>query len=218
MIGSDNLKVIKLNVNENSVTIDSSSYIINKGEYNVTNCEFSFTEQFTDLTKVAVFSTAKTEKPIIVDIIENKCYIPYEVLGEPFDYIKIGVYGYATDSEDNLSLRYSPSPVDILVSDGSYTSDVTTPEITTPSQYEIFSEKLQEGLATVDESLDMVTQNSEYAKEQGDYAKQQGDYVADKITEIDTAIKKVEELKKAVDEILETNNKYSYLILEKESE
>lgn len=226
------MKNIKINVDENFVNIVSNDNIINKGEYNATRCEFTFTDSFNNLTNMALFSVDYLDKPILTDIVNNECEIPYEVLKDSFNFITIGVYGYDVDSENNLILRYSPSPCKIFITDGSYQDDVNTPEIITPSQYEIFSNTLQNSLKEVDAVLDNINKTNEeikkygehakeqgdYAKEQGDYAKEQGNYLNNKLTELNNAINKVEELKKAIDEIIETNSKYNYLILERESE
>ena len=54
---------------------------INAGEYNITQCEFEFTDEYEDLTKQAVFSTC--ESTYKVPILNNQCTIPSEVLENP---------------------------------------------------------------------------------------------------------------------------------------
>lgn len=166
---------MKINVTKDKVSIETK--IENHyGEYNVNECLFVFDEHFNNVAvKRAVFSSQKDNNSFEVDIINNKCFIPHQVLNNVYDEITLGVYGYDI-SGDELLIRYSPEPTYFVVHDGSYRENAEQPEIITPSQYDMYSQALQEGLVEVDIRLDDVEKQGDYAKEQGDYAKEQGDY------------------------------------------
>lgn len=106
---------MKLIVGINEVIIDEKEKI-NTGEYNVHDIEFEFDDIYENLVKKAVFS-AKGHN-YLVDISQGKCIMPYEVL-EQSDDISIGVFAYETEN-DELVLRYSPSPCYLHISEGSY--------------------------------------------------------------------------------------------------
>ena len=104
---------------------------INAGEYNITTCEFEFTDEYEDLTKQAVFSTC--ESTYKVSILNNQCTIPSEVLENP-GQVLLGVYGYEAE-DDELVLRYSPNPEYFVVSNGSY-KEGNDPDLPKPSEWE----------------------------------------------------------------------------------
>ena len=104
---------------------------INAGEYNITQCEFEFTDEYEDLTKQAVFSTC--ESTYKVPVLNNQCTIPSEVLENP-GQVLLGVYGYEAE-DDELVLRYSPNPEYFVVSNGSY-KEGNDPDLPKPSEWE----------------------------------------------------------------------------------
>lgn len=113
---------MRAKISTTKVCIDNS-VILNENEYNVHEIEFEFSEEYTnDLTKVALF-TGKTDtyKMIITD---NKCSIPPELLVEQGDIV-LGVYAYKVEN-DELNIRYSPSPTSFFISKGSYIADENT--------------------------------------------------------------------------------------------
>ena len=110
---------------------------INSGEYNIAEVNFEFSNEYEGLTKQAVFSTCtETYK---TPILNNKCTIPYEVLQEAGNVL-LGVYGY--ESVDNeLELRYSPTPKYFNVVQGSY-REGSEPEIPPRSEWEELVEEI----------------------------------------------------------------------------
>ena len=107
---------MQLNVTVNKVTITESS-IFNSGEYGVNSIRFTFSEEYEGLSKRAIFTTPEN-KSFLVSIVDDECVIPEEALklqGNVF----IGVYAYQNE-DDNLILRYSPSPVKFFIDNGSY--------------------------------------------------------------------------------------------------
>ena len=152
------------------------------GEYNVNECVFEFDEYFDSVpVKKAIFTSQSNNKSFEIDIINNKCTVPHEVLTKVYDTVILGVYGYDVN-EETLLVRYSPEPTTFVVHEGSYREGAEQPEMITPTQYDMYSKALQEGLAEVDKRLDDVEKQGDYASEQGDYAKEQGDYAKEQGT------------------------------------
>lgn len=142
---------MQIKVNVNNVCQETSD-ILNENEYNIHELDFKFSEEYSsDLVKVALFtSKAATYKVIIMN---NKCSIPPEILKNKGEFI-LGVYAYEINNEE-LILRYSPSPMKLFVSNGSYIHDEDTQnsEPITPSELEQYQQALQEGLSEVNDKL-----------------------------------------------------------------
>lgn len=122
---------------------------INQGEYNVSPCNFTFSEEYDGLVKVAVFS--RGSKAFSESIENNTCIIPADILNK-VGKLTIGVYAYEVttqDDEEVLTKRYSPKPVGLRINEGSFIEDTETPEAPTPTEYEHFLQLLSEGLAQV---------------------------------------------------------------------
>lgn len=100
---------------------------------------------------------------------DNKCMIPSEILLKK-QLVLLGVYAYKVD-DDNLVLRYSPSPIIYQITDGSYKADSIPSEEITPSQFEQYMQALQNGLTEVNAKLQEVINTSETLEENGTYAK-----------------------------------------------
>lgn len=118
---------IKVNPHEIEFTQDIE---INAGEYNIATLEFEFSDEYEGLTNMAVFSTC--ENSYKTPILNNQCHIPSEVLEEPGNVL-LGVYGYEGDEE--LVLRYSPTPKYFNVVKGSY-REAGDPELPPKSEWE----------------------------------------------------------------------------------
>ena len=134
--------MIEIAVSKSSVYV--AKYIINKGEYKVNPCHFIFTSEYEGLIKKAVFVSGNTaiEQPIL----NNMCDIPYEVLN--VDSFELRVFAYAVQ-DDDLLLRYSPTPQKLTLREGSYTGNTGSGEIITPTQFEQYEQALNDGLAEV---------------------------------------------------------------------
>ena len=133
---------MNIDVTTNKVKVDTS-YIANKNEYNVTTCNFTFSEEYSGLVKQAIFEAGKIAKQ--VDIINGECDIPYEILTSGYDKVLLRVYAYELNQSDELVLRYSPSPDNFFLNEGSYVLNMDVEPIT-PTQYEIYTAKLEAGL------------------------------------------------------------------------
>lgn len=90
---------------------------INAGEYNVSKCTFEFSNEYQELSNVAVFTNCEGTC-VEQAITNNECIIPYEMLENP-GQVKLGVYGYEVE-EETLVLRYSPTAQYFNVKNGSY--------------------------------------------------------------------------------------------------
>jgi hypothetical protein len=147
---------MKIKVTKNECLLEEEN-IVNKGEYNVTEVEFEFSEEYTnDLVKKAIFATELgTYEKVIIN---NKCTIPEEVLQQK-GYVVIGVYAFKVENE-TLDLRYSPKPFSKFIEDGSYTSNIINSEELTPTDKEQMEQAIQEMEAKVD-NLDIDAEKNE---------------------------------------------------------
>ena len=121
---------MNIKVTPHSITINKEE-IINSGEYDVSKCQFEFSNEYEGLTKQAVFSTC--ENTYKVPILNDECTIPGEVLTERGSVL-LGVYGYET-IEGSLAIRYSPTPQYFSVTEGSY-REGNDPDLPEPSEWE----------------------------------------------------------------------------------
>lgn len=140
---------MKIIVDKDTVKIYGKP-LIHKGEYGVHKCNFEFSSEYDGLVKMAVFKVEYSSYK--VDVVDNVCDIPYQVLERPCEVI-VGAYGYINEG-DNLKLRYSPTTDSFPVSDGSFVEGGYTPVPATPSQYELYAQKLNEGLEEAKASSD----------------------------------------------------------------
>lgn len=107
---------MEIQVTKDNVCISNEQ--VHKGEFNVNPLHFSFSAEYTDnLVKKVVFSTTFGEH-YSETIINNVATIPYEVL-EKQGNVLIGVYAYEV-ADDELVLRYSPTPIYVEIEKGSY--------------------------------------------------------------------------------------------------
>lgn len=123
---------MKFKVDTNNITLYETNEL-NKGEYNIHTCEFEFSNEYDNLVKKALF-TDSFGTTYSMDIIDNKCEIPYDVLSSNGNVI-LGVYGYITDG-DTLVMRYSPKPTKFSVENGSYLENIDNTSEPTPTELE----------------------------------------------------------------------------------
>jgi hypothetical protein len=135
---------LNINVTKTNVTLNTD-YILNMGEYHVNKCVFSFSEEYTsDLVIKAIFDDGINLKEMVV--VNGECNIPYEVLNSK--KFTLGVYAFEIDNEE-LVLRYSPTPTNVFVREGSYQEGATAGEEITPTQFEQYEQALNDGLNEV---------------------------------------------------------------------
>lgn len=132
---------MNITVTKNQVSVNTD-YILNDKEYNVNQCYFSFSDEYTDdLVKKAIF--VQGSSTIEMSIINNQCQIPAEVLNN--GQFELRVYAYEVDG-DELLLRYSPSYATAYVRTGSYIENAESPEEITPTQFEQYMQAMNDGL------------------------------------------------------------------------
>lgn len=100
------------------------------GNSNTYNCNFDFSNDYNDMVCFAVFTAS--DENFTVEIRDNKCLVPYEVL-ESGELFQIGVF--ATKENDGEFKRLSTNSVGINVVTGAYTV-FSVPG--TPDLWEIF--------------------------------------------------------------------------------
>ena len=207
---------MNIEVTRDNVTILEQSETPHENEYKITTCYFTF-DEFTDSFQVkrAIFTILSTEEMYETDIINNQCDIPSEVLKHEYETVKLGVYGYNIGDNEELLNRFSPSYAEIVVPTGSYKEGALSPEPITPSQYDLYSQALQEGLQEVDDKLDEVVETVDGKIEEVDNKLIDVDTtVNNKMTEVDNKIGEVDDKLDEVDDkitevdtaITETNN------------
>lgn len=184
---------MNIEVTRDNVTILEQSERPHENEYKITTCYFTF-DEFTGLFQVkrAIFTILSTGEMYETDIINNQCDIPSEVLQHAYETVKLGVYGYNIGENDELLNRFSPSYAEFVVPTGSYEEGAQSPEEITPSQYDLYSQALQEGLQEVDDKLDEVVETVDGKLEEVD----------DKLEEVDTTVNnKIAEVDNKLDEV-----------------
>ena len=125
---------MKIKVQPHTIEIEKETDI-NAGEYNISSCEFEFSEEYENLTKEAVFSTC--DSTYKVAILSGVCTIPEEALTSQ-GQVLLGVYAYELTGDvghEELVLRYSPTPKYFSVSRGSY-REGNDPDLPVPSEWE----------------------------------------------------------------------------------
>lgn len=153
---------MQIKVTQNEVKINKD--ILNDGEYNIHKCQFDFDEEYNGLVQKAVF-TLNDGTSYLETIVNNECNIPIEVLEE--GVLKIGVYAYETNN-DELVLRYSPSPDIIHVFDGSYVKDAQNSEGGTPTEYEQLESRVNNELNEMNALADDLEEKVESGYFKGD--------------------------------------------------
>ena len=207
---------MNIEVTKDEVIIKENSEQTHENEYNITTCYFTF-DEFTNSfqNKYAVFTIVSTDESYQQDIINNQCEIPAEVLKHEYETVKLGVFGENIDNsgtEAILENRFSSSYATFIVNTGSYKEGATTPEIITPSQYEIYSQALQEGLQEVDDKIDEVVETVDGKIEEVDAKLGEVD---DKLEVVDGKIEDIEDAIESTNEAVERTNNLNLNVSDK---
>ncbi len=113
------------------------------GNVNYYKCNFTFSDEWAELAKFAVFS--RKDRTYTIEIKDGSCFIPKEVLTESGN-IAIGVFG--TNASETEYIRISTNPVTALVSIGAY-KEGDTPETPTPDVWEEYLKQINKAAASV---------------------------------------------------------------------
>lgn len=149
--------IFDFTVNDDKITLSGNSGAV-AGSVNFYSCRFSFSHNWNDLEKFAVF--IQGDKTYTVLIVDNVCLIPQEVT-EGSGSIAVGVYGSSFDSEDIL--RISTDFSHIVIKEGAY-REGSAPEVPKPELWEQYlqlaAEKAAEGVidkvGNIDAALDTI--------------------------------------------------------------
>lgn len=129
---------------------------VNSGEYNIAEMHFEFSNEYEGLTKEAIFSTC--DNTVKTAILNDECIIPSEVLTEPGNVL-LGVFAYDTE-DDELVLRYSPTPKYFNVVQGSY-KEGNDPELPSPTEWEHVLELINQAI-TETNNLNIAVEKTEH--------------------------------------------------------
>lgn len=145
-------------VNAHTIQLTQTE-IVNEGEYNIQKCNFTFSEEYNGLTKIAIFSNLNNSFQTMIT--NGSCIIPAEILQQEGTLI-LGVYGYEADG-DNLIKRYSPTPACFTVSKGSYqlASEVEPPSPSIIEQLEQQISELSDEITTINNIIPTLATKNE---------------------------------------------------------
>ena len=145
-------------VNAHTIQLTQSE-IVNEGEYNIQKCNFTFSEEYNGLTKIAIFSNLNNSFQTMIT--NGSCIIPAEILQQEGTLI-LGVYGYEVDGE-TLIKRYSPTPACFTVSKGSYqlASEVEPPSPSIVEQLEQQISELSDEITTINNIIPTLATKNE---------------------------------------------------------
>ena len=195
---------MNIEVTKDEVIIDKNSDKPHENEYNITQCYFTFDDFIESFqVKRAIFTIVSTGEMYETDIINHTCETPIEVLKHEYETIKLGVYGYNIGNNEELLNRFSPSYDTFVVPTGSYQEGALSPEPITPSQYDLYSQALQEGLQEVDDKLDEVVETVDGKIEEVDAKLGEVD---DKLEVVDGKIEDIDDAIESTNEAIERTN------------
>lgn len=151
---NENEYKLEIYVTKDNVTIKNKEKI-HTGEYKITKCEFEFTEDYDSLTKKAIFEAEDVIKEM--PIISNECDIPEEVLQDGYLQCNLRVYGYdieEVEGEMTVRLRYSPTYDTFPIWKGSFIPNAEQGEEITPTQFEQYTNALNQGLEAIEDKIE----------------------------------------------------------------
>ncbi len=114
--------------------IDAEEFF--SGAYNDITINVELSEEYKDLTSFVTFNDKKT--PVIAGKVSTPC------LGEGL--CRIGVYAVNID-DNNVVLRYSPKPVDVLITAGTWSNQIAESNTPTASEAEKIYRLIDDAIA-----------------------------------------------------------------------
>lgn len=120
------------------VKVDDKVIITKKRNIGTNNvktieCLFELCNEFVNMIPIAIFT--KDNISYKVNIIDNKCLVPHEVLKSEGE-VEFGVYGFVLEGAE-LVKRYSPVPTVFIVREGSYKEGQESVDAS-PSSFEFY--------------------------------------------------------------------------------
>ena len=104
--------------------IDAEEFL--SGAYNDITIDVELSEEYKDLTSFVTFNDEKT--PVIAGKVSTPCLCE--------GLCRIGVYAVNIDDDSNVVLRYSPKPVDVLITAGTWSNQIAESNTPTASEAE----------------------------------------------------------------------------------
>lgn len=147
---------MEFEVNANNVILKQIDQI-ESGEYNITECNFVFSNEYDGLTKIAVF-TGENGDTYKITILNNKCEIPSELLTTS-QIVQIGVYAYEVQGTEFV-LRYSPMPTRFMIEKGSYVVNAVNMSRPTPTEVEQLQSQITHNANDIEELQQNVSENT----------------------------------------------------------
>ena len=147
---------MEFEVNANNVILKQIDQI-ESGEYNITECNFVFSNEYDGLTKIAVF-TGENGDTYKITILNNKCEIPSELLTTS-QIVQIGVYAYEVQGTEFV-LRYSPMPTRFMIEKGSYVVNAVNMSRPTPTEVEQLQSQITHNANDIEDLQQNVSENT----------------------------------------------------------
>lgn len=130
------------------------------GSRNYLECQFQFSEDWTGLKKVAVFGHGQVEKAIGVELEEDKCRVPHEVI-EPYGF-QVTLYGSGGDAEKG----YTHVPTNVVTVEVAKSGEEEELEVTpTQELYDSVMAKLGQVEETVNRAKVSSAADAQRAEE-----------------------------------------------------
>ena len=145
------MKNLNLIVNQNEITQNGNEYLTSGG-YKSIQCNFSFSEEWHNLTKTAIFvynGVAFNET-----LVEDKCFVPYEAI-ENKGELSIGVFGTEISGE-NLEKRNTTDLLNVKIYEGSFIKGIQ-PEKPSPETWELYLEEVNKLIEEATNKIDSFT-------------------------------------------------------------
>lgn len=143
---------MKVTVTKENVLITQAD-ILCSGEIGVNECLFSLPDFFDGLKVTAFFNN------IPVPVLNGKCTIPSLSEGTA----TLGVYAYS-DTEDGITLMYSPEPTVFYVSKGSFSEDINSEATAELSVYEQYCNMIKSEYEELESSVNQKEQQRDTAE------------------------------------------------------
>lgn len=145
------MKNLNLIVNQNEISQNGNEYLTSGG-YKSIQCNFSFSEEWNNLTKTAIFlynGVAYNET-----LIDDKCFIPHEAI-ENKGELSIGVFGTEILGE-NLEKRNTTDLLNVKIYEGSFIKGIQ-PEKPSPETWELYLEEVNKLIEEATNKIDSFT-------------------------------------------------------------
>ncbi|MBQ6998303.1 MAG: hypothetical protein IJN62_00750 [Clostridia bacterium] len=148
--------IYKFDISEDTIVLNGSASAVS-GSVGYYCCEFSFSHEWDELSKFAVFMCG--DDVYTVEITDNSCTIPTEVISNA-GTVTVGVYGSTMRTENPV--RISTDLAHIIIKEGAY-REGTAPEVPSADLWEIYFERAAEEAKRV--AIDSGTVAADAAKQ-----------------------------------------------------